>query len=61
MGNSGVMMIILIYLMAGGFQGAAAAMGGKDSVINLALHFIPASLLIPGVFLMCCFISTAII
>ena len=60
MGNSGVMMIILIYLMAGGFQGAAAAMGGKDSVINLALHFIPASLLIPGVFLMCCFISTAI-
>lgn len=60
MGNSGVMMIILIYLMAGGFQGAAAAMGGKDSVINLALHLIPASLLIPGVFLMCCFISTAI-
>lgn len=61
MGNSGVMMIVLIYLMAGGFQGAAAAMGGKDSVINLALHFIPVTLLIPGVFLMCCFISTAII
>ena len=60
MGNSGVMMIILIYLMAGGFQGAAAAMGGKVSVINLALHFIPVSLLVPGVFLMCCFISTAI-
>lgn len=60
MGNSGVMMIVLIYLMAGGFQGAAAAMGGKESVINLALHFIPVSLLIPGVFLMCCFISTAI-
>lgn len=60
MGNSGVMMIILIYLMAGGFQGAAAAMGGKESVINLSLHYIPTSLLIPGVFLMCCFISTAI-
>ncbi len=60
MGNSGVMMIVLIYLMAGGFQGAAASMGGKESVINLALHFIPVSLLVPGVFLMCCFISTAI-
>ena len=60
MGNSGVMMIILIYLMAGGFQGAAAAMGGKESVVNLSLHFIPVQLLIPGVFLMCCFISTAI-
>ena len=60
MGNSGVMMVILLYLMAGGFQGAAAAMGGKDSVVNLALHFIPVQLLIPGVFLVCCLISTAI-
>lgn len=60
MGTSGVMMIVLIYLMAGGFQGAAASMGGKDSVINLSLNFIPVQLLIPGVFLMCCLISTAI-
>lgn len=60
MGNSGVMMIILIYLMAGGFQGAAAAMGGKESVVNLCLSFIPVQVLIPGVFLMCCLISTAI-
>lgn len=60
MGNSGVMMIIMIYLMAGGFQGAAAAMGGKESVVNLSLHFIPVRFLIPGVFLLCCFISTAI-
>lgn len=60
MGNSGVMTIVLIYLMAGGFQGAAAASGGKESVVNLALHFIPVTLLIPGVFLVCCLISTAI-
>ena len=58
MGNSGVMMIVLIYLMASGFQGAAAAIGGKTSVINLCLHYIPVKL--PGVFMMCCFISTAI-
>lgn len=60
MGDSGVMMIVLIYLLAGGFQGAAAAIGGKTSVVNFCLQFIPPSLLIPGVFLMCCFISTAI-
>ena len=60
MGNSGVMMIVLIYLMAGGFQGAAASIGGKTSVVNFCLHFIPPSMLIPGVFFMCCFISTAI-
>ena len=59
MGNSGVMQVILIYLLASGFQGAAATMGGKESVVNLALHFIPVKLLIPGVFLMCCLISTA--
>ena len=60
MGRSGVMMIVLIYLMAGGFQGGAAAIGGKSSVINLCLHYIPVRFLVPGVFLMCCFISTSI-
>lgn len=59
-GNPGVMLIGLIYLMAGGFQGAAAAMGGVDSVVNMGLRFVPSSLLIPGVFLISCFISTAI-
>lgn len=60
MGNSGIMMVVLIYVLAGGFQGAAEAMGGKDSVINFALTHIPASFLVPGIFLMACFISTAI-
>lgn len=60
MGNSGVMMIGLIYLLAGGFQGAAAVMGGKDSVVNFSLTHIPPSLLVPGIFIMGAFISTAI-
>lgn len=60
MGNSGIMMIVLIYLMAGGFQGGAAGMGGKDSVVNFCLQFVPQSLLIPGVFMICCFVSTSI-
>ncbi|MFI3249720.1 MAG: Na+/H+ antiporter NhaC family protein [Eubacteriales bacterium] len=59
-GDSGVIMIVFIYLLAGGFQGAAAAMGGKQSVINLGLTYIPGMLLVPGVFLMCCLISTSI-
>lgn len=59
-GNEGVMLIGLIYLLAGGFQGAAKAMGGVDSIVNLGLTYIPSALLIPGVFLMSCFISTAI-
>ncbi|MDO5725249.1 MAG: Na+/H+ antiporter NhaC family protein [Tissierellia bacterium] len=59
-GNKGVMLIGLIYLLAGGFQGAARSMGGVDSVVNLGLTFIPAQLLVPGVFMISCFISTAI-
>lgn len=60
MGNSGVMMIGLIYLLAGGFQGTAAAMGGKDSVVNFCLNHIPSQFLVPGIFLMGAFISTSI-
>lgn len=60
MGNSGVMMIVLIYLLAGSFQGAAASMGGKDSVVNFCLNHIPSQFLVPGIFLMGAFISTSI-
>lgn len=59
-GNSGVILIGLIYLLAGGFQGAAKSMGGVESVVNLGLTFIPSIFLVPGVFLMCAIISTSI-
>lgn len=59
-GNPGVILIGLIYLLAGGFQGAAKAMGGVDSVVNLGLTFIPSMFLISGIFLMAAIISTAI-
>ena len=59
-GNAGVILIGLIYLLAGGFQGAAKSMGGVESVVNLGLTFIPSAALVPGVFLISCFISTAI-
>ena len=59
-GNSGVMLVGMIYLLAGGFQGAARAMGGVESVVNLGITFIPSIALVPGVFLISCFISLAI-
>ena len=59
-GNSGVILIGLIYLLAGGFQGAAKAMGGVESVVNLGITYIPSSFLIPGIFIMCAIISTSI-
>lgn len=59
-GNSGVMLLGLIVLLAGGFSSAAAAMGGKESIVNMGLTLIPSSFLIPGIFIVTCFISTCI-
>ena len=59
-GNPGVIMIGLIYLLAGGFQEAAKITGGVESIVNLGLSFIPGHFLVPGVFLITSIISTAI-
>lgn len=58
-GAPGVMMMGLIYLLAGGFSGAAKSMGGVESVVNLGLTFIPSHFIVPGIFLISCFIATA--
>lgn len=59
-GQSGVMLLGIIVLMAGAFQATSAAMGGQDSIVNLGLHLIPANFLIPGIFIVTCFISLCI-
>lgn len=59
-GASGVMLMGIIVLLAGGFASATAVIGGKDSVVNLGIHLIPTQFLIPGIFLICCIISTCI-
>lgn len=59
-GASGVMLMGIIVLLAGGFASATSAIGGKDSVVNLGIQLIPTQFLIPGIFLICCIISTCI-
>lgn len=58
-GESGVMMMALIFLLAGAFAGVAKGMGGVTSVVNLGLTFIPTNYLVPGLFIISSFISTA--
>lgn len=50
-GASGVMLMGIIVLLAGGFASATSAIGGKDSVVNLGIQLIPTQFLIPGIFL----------
>lgn len=59
-GSSGIMMIVMIYLLAGAFQNTTNLIGGKESLVNLGLTYIPSMLLVPGIFLISCGISTAI-
>lgn len=59
-GNSGIMLLGLIVLMAGGFSSAASAMGGRESIVNMGLTLIPHHFLIPGIFIITSFISICI-
>ncbi|MGM9533527.1 Na+/H+ antiporter NhaC family protein [Intestinibacter sp.] len=59
-GKKGVILLGFIVLMAGGFSSAAEVIGGKESLVNLGLTFIPIHFLIPGIFVICAVISTCI-
>ena len=58
-GNPNVMLMVLIFVLAGAFSGTAGAMGAVDSTVNFALTYIPPSLLVVGLFVIGCFISLA--
>ncbi|MDK2933659.1 MAG: hypothetical protein PWP27_1469 [Clostridiales bacterium] len=58
-GDSNIITMCIIYLLAGGFASVAKAIGGVESTVNLGLSIIPASLVLPGIFMISAFISTA--
>lgn len=51
-GNSGIVNLGLILLLAGAFSTVTSEMGGKAAMVNMGLSVIPPSLLIPGIFIM---------
>lgn len=58
-GHETIMAMCMIYLLAGAFSAVASATGGVEATVSVALRMIPASLLLPGLFLVGAFISTA--
>ncbi len=58
-GDPGIITMCMIYLLAGGFASVAKAIGGVDSTVNLGLSVIPADFVLPGLFVIAGFISTA--
>ncbi len=59
MGNDKVITMCLIYLLAGAFSSVAQATGGVDVMVNLGLQFVPAELVIAGLFLVSAVVATA--
>ncbi|WP_198678019.1 Na+/H+ antiporter NhaC family protein [Pseudidiomarina planktonica] len=58
-GERNIVTMCLIYLLAGAFSTVAAATGGVDAMVALGLNIIPASFLLPGLFLIAAVVSTA--
>ncbi|WP_318440583.1 Na+/H+ antiporter NhaC family protein [Photobacterium leiognathi] len=58
-GHSDIIAMCMIYLLAGAFASVAKASGGVDATVNLGLALIPASMILPGLFVISAFIATA--
>lgn len=58
-GDSNVVAMCFIYLLAGAFAAVASATGGVEATVNLGLSLIPSWFLLPGFFLISAFIATA--
>ncbi|GAB7024375.1 Na+/H+ antiporter NhaC family protein [Salidesulfovibrio brasiliensis] len=59
MGDSNIVTMCVIYLLAGAFAATAKAIGGVDATVHLGLSIIPASMVLPGLFVVAAFIATA--
>lgn len=58
-GDPGVMLMVLIFVLAGAFAGVAKEMGGVESTVNLGLTYVPKQFILAGIFLISSFVATA--
>ena len=59
-GNSTMVLMLAIFILAGAFAASAKTMGAVDATVNLALKYLPEQTILPGIFLASCFISLSI-
>ena len=60
MGESNIMIMCLIFILAGAFATIAKGSGAVDAAVVIAQSLVPAKLMVAGVFLVSCLISLAI-
>ena len=54
-GNKNIILLVLIFLLAGAFYSLTIDIGARDATVNLALSVIPTPMILPGLFIICCF------
>ena len=59
-GNSNIILMVLIFILAGAFAQVAKSMGPVDSTVNLGLSILPSNIMIAGIFIIACFISLSV-
>ncbi len=58
-GDINIVTMCMVYLLAGAFAKVTSAIGGVDATVALGLSVLPEQLLLPGLFLVAAFVSTA--
>lgn len=59
-GNINIILMCVIFILAGAFANVAKEMGAVESTVNLGLSILPGNILIAGIFIIGCFISLSI-
>jgi len=58
--DTNILMMIWIFILAGAFAGGAKSVGAVTATVDVILSVLPASMLLPGLFIASCFISLSI-
>ena len=55
--NDTILLMVVIFILAGAFSGTARAMGAVDATVNLILCLLPTKIVVASIFIAACFIS----
>ena len=58
-GEKTIILLVVIFLLAGAFYAVTIDIGARDATVNWALQYVPTSFLLPGLFIIACFIAFA--
>lgn len=58
-GDKTIILLAFIFLLAGAFYAVTIDIGARDATVNWALNYVPSNFLLPGLFVIACFIAFA--